>query len=234
MPLVSDVLAFSRAQAQTDSNGLTNGNGIIWSNEALFDFHRRLINAGVDASQIQESYTDGAVPATEGNGSTFLYPTNMLFLKSIAVNFTDTSAQNYKQATQVDASNLPGGVSFSWLRENASTENPMFDDHGDWFEIFPAFQSSNNISQAIRIMYFLRPTEYTAVSDTIAYPPSMDYRTFGWRICYSYLMALGKVEEAQAFNQEYLNRVKEYIGTLGRGSQQPLQAYPLQISGWEF
>ena len=56
---LSNVLAFARAQAQTDVNGLTDANGIIFANEALQDFHRRLVGAGVDASQIQESYTDG-------------------------------------------------------------------------------------------------------------------------------------------------------------------------------
>lgn len=233
MALLSDVLTFSRAQAQTDSNGLTNTNGIIWGNEALVDFHRKLVNSGVDASQLQESYTDGVIP-TGNNGSTLLYPTDMLWLKSIAVNFTDTSAQNYKTATQVDVSNLPNGQSFLWLRKYASTENPLFDDHGDWYEIFPSFASANNTSQAIRIIYYLKPTEYTAVSDTIAYPESQDYRILGWRIAASYLYSLGKYDEGDKFNAKYEERVKQYISTLARGSQQPLQATPIQLSGFEF
>src|SRR6185503_10586822 len=102
---LSTVLAFSRAQAQTDSNGLTDTNGIIFANEANSDFHRRLVAKGVDASQLQESYRDGAVPATAGNGSTFLYPSNMLFLKTIELNYTDTNANNYQLAKQVDISN---------------------------------------------------------------------------------------------------------------------------------
>src|SRR3990167_7446294 len=106
---LATVLNFSRTQAQTDSNGLTDANGIIWANEALQDFHRRLVTKGVDASQLQESYTDGVV----GQG-TYLYPTDMLFLKTIEVNYTDTEANNYQLAQQVDISNLAGQSSFSW------------------------------------------------------------------------------------------------------------------------
>lgn len=232
---LSTILSFARVQAQTDSNGLTDTNGIIWANEALQDFHRRLINKGVDASQLQESYTDATVPAA-GNGSTFLYPTDMAFLKTIEVNFTDTQANNYKRASQVDISNLPGESSFSWLRVNAAKNAPMFDDHGDWFEIFPSFGSSDNLTQSIRIVYFLKPTEYTSTSDTVNYPESLDTTILGWRIASNYLYSLGtqRIPDGDKFNAKYEERVTQYIGTLARGSQQPLQATPLQITGYQF
>src|SRR3990167_3618692 len=107
MATLSYVLSFSRAQAQTDSNGLTDANGIIFANEALVDFHRRLIDKGVDASQLQEAYTSGT--ADQG---TYLYPTDMLFLKAIEVNFASTDAEGYITAEQVDVSNLAGWNSF--------------------------------------------------------------------------------------------------------------------------
>ena len=228
MATVSDVLSFSRVQAQTNSDGLSNANGIIWANEALFDFHRRLVASGVDASQLQESYRDATA-----NQGTYLYPSNMLFLKAIECNFTDTDTDNYITAEQIDVSNLPT-ASFSWLRNNQTTQYPKFDDRGDWFEIFPTPLASNNLTNFFRIFYFLTPTEYTSVNDTIAYPPSLDYRTFGWRIAYSYLKSLGKIEEANDFNQEYEKRVSEYIKTLSRGVQQPMTATPIQSSGWNF
>lgn len=233
MSTLADVLTFSRAQAQTDSNGLTDANGIIFGNEALVDFHRQLVKHGVDASQVQESYCDGSVP-TLGNGSTFLYPTDMLLLKAIEVNYTDTNASNYITALQYDASNIPGQQSFSWLRANASAQNPQFDDHGDWYEVAPAFVSGNNLSRAVRIIYFLKPTEFTATSDTISYPESQDYRILGWRIASDYYYSLNKFAEGDKFNDRYQQRVNEYVGTLGRGSQQPLQATPIQLTGWEF
>lgn len=229
MATLATILAFSRAQAQTDSNGLTDANGIIFANEALNDFHRRLVTKGVDASQLQESYTTG----TAGVG-TYLYPTDMLFLKAIELNYTDTNANNYLLAKQVDISNLAGNSSFSWLRGNADKNQPQFDDRGDWYEIFPTPVSTDNVSQIIRIFYFLKPTEYTATSNTVAYPESLDTAILGWRIAASYLYSLGKLVEGDGFNLKYEERVKQYIGTLSRGVQQPIQATPLQMTGFEF
>lgn len=233
MSTLSNVLGFARAQTQTDSNGLTDANGIIFGNEALFDFRRRLVDHDIDALGIQEAYRDASVPST-GNGSTFLYPTDAMFLKAIEVNYQDSTAQNYIKAEQVDHSNLPGGMSFSYLRQNCSTLTPKFADNGDWYEVFPAFISGNNLSQAIRIIYFQKPTEYTATSDSISYPESLDYRILGWRIAASYFYSLLKIQEGDAFNKKYDERVLQLIATLGRGTQQPLQASGLQLSGWEF
>lgn len=229
MATLANVLSFSRAQAQTDSNGLTDTNGIIFANEALVDFHRRLVDKGVDASQLQEAYQDG----TAGQG-TYLYPTDMLFLKAIELNYANTNAQDYQLATQVDVSNLTGGQSFSYMRQNASTTAPQFDDRGDWFEIFPTPTTAHNVSQMMRIFYFLKPTEYTSTSNTITYPESQDMRILGWRIAAMYYYSLNKMAEGDMFNSKYEERVRQYCATLARGSQQPIQATPLSISGWQF
>lgn len=237
MSTLANVLTFARTQAQTDSNGLTDTTGIVFANEALLDFRRRLIAAGVDAAQLQEAYTDGTI----GTG-TYLYPSDMFWLKTIELNYGDTSQENYRVATQVDVANIPGNKSFGWLRTNASTQEPYFDDRGDWYEIFPTPTGSVSVSQLIRIFYFKNPTEYTATSDSVVYPESLDYRILGWRIAASYLYSLGATSGSgrnihligDAFNAKYEERVKQLIATLSRGSQQPLQATGLQISGWEF
>jgi len=229
MPAVSDLLSFSRTQAQTDSNGLTNANGLIFANEAQSDFHRRLIARGVDASQLQEAYRDG-----EASTGTYLYPSDMFFLKAIELNYTDTNQENYKRAEQVDVSNLQGNMSFGWFRKNASKESPQFDDRGDWYEIFPTPVSTDNVSQLIRLFYFLKPTDYTSVADTLAYPVTLDYRTLGWKVAASHLYSLGKINEGDAFNLKYEKRVEELISTLSRGSQQPTQSKGLGLTGYEF
>lgn len=235
MALLSDVLTFSRAQAQTDSNGLTDENGIIFANSRLVDFHRQLVNHGVDASQIQEAYCDAVVPAA-GNGTTLAYPTDCLALKTIEVNYTDTNAQNYIRAEQVDVSNLHNQNSFSYLRQYANAQAPQFDDRGDWYEIFPAFISGHNLSRAIRLFYYLKPTEYTAVGNTVAYPENQDYRILGFGICADYYNSLNKFEDATVFEQKYQERVTQYISTLGRGSQQAIQAQVVSIgdNGWQY
>lgn len=215
---------------QTDSNGLTDANGIIFANEALVDFRRRLQNAGIDASQTQEAYTDAVV----GQG-TYLYPSDMMRLKTIEVNYTDTNPMNYYLANQVDVSNLPQGISFSYLRQNALKTAPQFDDRGDQFEIFPTPVAGDNTTQTIRIFYFLEATEYTATSDSIAYPETLDYRILGWRIAYSYLKSLQNLNVANDFAQEYEMRVKQLIQTLGQGTQTPLQVatYTPFFNGWQ-
>lgn len=229
MATLSDVLSFARAQAQTDSNGLTDANGIIFANEALVDFHRKLVDKSVDASQLQEAYMDGTA-----NVGTYLYPSDMLFLKAIEVNYANTNAQDYKVAQQVDVSNISGWNSFSWLRQNANVAAPQFDDRGDWFEIFPTPTSANNLSQFIRIFYFLKPTEFSSTSDTIGYPESQDIRILGWRIAADYYYSLNKMAEGDMFNAKYEERVREYCNTLSRGAQQPIEATPIQLTGWQF
>lgn len=229
--VLSDILNFVRAQVQTDFNSLSDTNGIIFANEALQDFHRRLVAKGVDASQIQESYTDATA-----NQGTYAYPTNMLWLKAIELNYTDTTPNGYQFTSQVDVSNLAGQSSFSWLRGNASRMTPQFDDHGDWFEIFPTPLSSDNLSQLIRIFYFLQPTPYVTTGDTVAYPESLDVTILGWRIAASFLYSLGtaRIPDGDKFNAKYEERVTQYIATLARGSQQPIQATGLQMSGFEY
>lgn len=229
--ILSTVLNFSRAQTQTDSNGLTDANGIIFANEALQDFHRKLVAKGVDASQTQEAYT----AAVAGQG-TYLYPTDMIFLKAIELNYTDTNASNYVQASQIDVSNIAGQSSFSWLRGNVPKGSPQFDDRGDQYEIFPTPSATDSLTQLIRIFYFLKPTEYTSVSDTVVYPENLDTTILGWRIAADYLYSLGdaKVATGDKFNAKYEERVTQYIGTLAKGIQTPLQATGLQIDGFEF
>jgi hypothetical protein len=224
---LSTILAFARTQCQTDSNGLTDANGIIFANEALLDFHRNLIDKGVDASQIQEAYAD-----ITANVGTYLYPSNMFFLKAIELNTTDQTAQNYLPVEQVDASNLPGNTSFSWLRSNQSSASPLFDDRGDWFELFPTPTTGN--SQGIRILYFLTPTEFAATSDTVSYPDSLDYRALGWRIAANYKRSLLDFNSAQAFDNEYTNHMTQISRTLARGTQQPTQASPIRDAGWNY
>lgn len=231
MATLANVLSFSRAQAQTDSNGLTDANGIIFANSRLVDFHRQLVNRGVDASQLQESYTSGTV-----NTGTYAYPADMLALKTIALNYTSTNTADYVTASQVDIANIPGNESFSSLRLNASTASPQFDDRGDWFEIFPTPVTGNNLTNLIRIFYFLKPTEYTATSDTISYPESLDYRILGWGIASDYKASLSDFISAAEFEKKYQERVTQYISTLAKGSQQPIQATGLNVgnNGWSF
>ena len=227
MATLNTPITSARRFCQTDSNGLTDTLGIEFGNEALLDFRRRLLSAGVDAAQVQESYADMAA-----NTGTYTYPSDMFWLKAIELNYTSAVGQDYITATQVDVSNLPNMMSFGYLRENANANQPYFDDRGDWYEIFPTPDTAN--SQGIRLFYFLEPTLYTATSSTVAYPESLDDRILAYRIAADYYRMLNKFEEALAFDVQYETRVKDIIATLGRGSQQPITATEIIWNGWEF
>lgn len=239
MATLADVLNYSRAQVQTDSNGLTDANGIIFANEALLDFRRRLVAGGVDAGQIQEFSQDG----TAGVG-VYSYPTNpsMLWLKTMSLNYANTTGQDYKVATQLDVANIPGGKSAGWVRTNANIQLPYFDDRGDQYEIFPTPTGANNLTSIISGFYYKKPADFTATSNPIVYPESLDYRILGWRIGANYLYATGATTGSgrnihltgDAFNAKYEERVKQFIATLARGSQTPIQATGLQLDGWGF
>lgn len=226
MATLATVLTFARAQAQTDTNGLTDTNGIIFANEALLDLHTKFIGAGIDASQLQEA------TASMTTTGTYLYPTDMWWLKAIELNYNGTVAQDFRRAQQVDVANLPNNESFGWLRANDSTQDPHFDDRGDWFEIFPTPTRAN--SNGIKIFYFLEPIEYSSTSDQINYPESLDYRILGYRVAADYKRSLLDFNAASEFDFKYEEKVKNLIATLGRGSQQPIQAVNIPWTGFEF
>jgi hypothetical protein len=235
MATVSDLLAYAELKTQAGTGNLNTASvGLKFLNEALLDFRGEMIKRGVDASQTQESYVASVSVPALGNGSTFAYPSDMFALKTIEVNMTDTNPQNYRLATQLDVSNIPSQVSFSLLRANQSAQNPLFDDRGDTYEIFPSFASSMNTTNAIRIFYYLNPTPYTSTADTLVYPDSLDWYILAIRVCSLYYESLNKFSEADYWRNLYVKKMADLNTTLARGSQQPIQPTGLQLSGWEF
>lgn len=231
--LVSDLLSYVETKTQAGTGTLNSSLGLGYLNEALLDYTSELIKRGVDAAQIQESYASASVPAA-GNGSTFAYPSDMFALKTIEVNMTDSNVNNYLLAQQVDVSNIPGNASFSQLRLNQPTHAPLFDDRGDTYEIFPSFASGTNTANAIRIFYYLTPTPYTAVSDALAYPVTLDWYILALRVASLYFQALQKFNEAEFWEGKYNARIAKNITTLAKGSQQPIEPTPLQDNGWNY
>jgi hypothetical protein len=229
------LLTYVENKTQAGSGTLSNTTlGIPFLNEAMFDFRTELIKRGIDASQIQESYISTITPPSLPNGSTFAYPSDMFFLKTISVNFSDSSAQNYQQAQLVDVSNTPGQAAFEFLRANQPSSQPLFDDRGDTFEIFPSFTTATNLVNAIRIFYFLQPTPYTSTSDVLQYPDSLDWYALAQRVAAIYFESLNKFVEADNWRAKSDRRIERMVDTLETGSEQPLQATSLPITGFEF
>src|SRR5882724_6151136 len=132
MSQVSDVITYARQLSQTDSNGISDTLGIAFTNDALQDYIRDLIDRGIDAAQTQESYAD----LTTNNPNTYLWPSDMFALKTIEIDFTGAGGQNFLQAQQYDVANIQN-VSFSYLRVNQPSTMPIIDNRGDTFELAP-------------------------------------------------------------------------------------------------
>lgn len=223
---VLSAIQYAQQLAQTDAFGIGSVAGLGFYNDALQTQTRDLLNRGLDAAQTQESYTD-----LVGGQNTYPWPPDMFMLKTIEVNWQDTNPQNYLQANSLDVANIQN-VSFSWLRSNQNQQQPLFDNRGDTFEIFPTPVASN--AQGIRIFYYLTPTEVTNVGQAINYPQTLDYRSLSCKIADLYYKSQNKPEMAQVYSQEYQTRTNNIIKILAPGTQQPIQPTPLQNSGWRY
>lgn len=227
MSTANDAIVYARTLVHDDTNGLTDTIGLQFANDALQDFIRDLIDHDIDAAQTLESYTSMAA----GQGG-YSWPSNMYALKTIEIDYTGAGGNNYIQAEIVDIANLQGSTSFDFLRKNQSTSDPLIDNHGDTFEVFPT--PLTNVANAIKIVRFVMPTEYTTTSSVIAYPLSLDYRALGAKIASLYSLRLEKPDISQIWDVNYQNRLKKIVSNLAPESKQPIQPEPLHITGWNF
>lgn len=224
---VLSAITYAQQLAQTDSNNIGSVLGLALYNDALQTMTRDLLNKNIDAAQTQEAYRD----ITTDSPNTYLWPTDMYALKTIEVNWEDQSEQNYLQATAMDVANIQN-KSFSWLRANQPTTDPLFDNRGDQFEIFPTPSSAN--AQGIRIFYYLTPTEVTNVGQPVQYPQTLDYRALSALMASRYYKTQNDTEMAQVYAQEYEERINKIITILAPGTQQPIRPTPLAMTGWDF
>lgn len=227
MTTVGDVITYARQLTQTDNNALTDTAGLAFSNDALQNQTRAMFERNIDAAQTQEAYTN----LTTNNPNTYLWPLNMYALKTIEVNFTDQQQMNYLQATEVEVANIQNN-SFDWLRVNQNQNNPLFDNRGDTFEIFPIPSIAN--ANGVRIFYYLTPTEYTSTSSVLSYPQTLDYRCLGARVAALYAISVSDMNMYQIASAEYDKRMHDIINILAPASQQPIKPKKLLISGWQY
>lgn len=229
---LNDVFTLTRSLLQSDTNELPDATLIPFANEAMLDLRRKLIKKRADLFN-QESQRDFTANEIVGGSSPgkFLLPSDMYFLKSVEVNYQDpTQQQLFIPLSKVDSSNLPQGVTQDWLRTNQPTNQPMYDVHGDWFEIFPT--PTTELTNALKINYYLQPTSFTATTDAINYPESLDYTILANKIASIYLQAQGRDYTAQ--ETSYVQKVNDMILLLDGEAQQPTQATNVPWTGWEF
>lgn len=227
MATIADALSYARAICSTDSNGLTDANGIIFANDGQNNIIRALIDRGVDAAKTKEAYL--TMSPSDNPVGQFNWPTDMYGLKTVEIDYTATGGQNYLQAQPLDVANIQF-VSWDYLRKNQPTTMPLFFNRGAMGEVFP----SPLTAALIRIYYFAQATDFSATTDTISYPISLDYRMLGTRIAALYETSLEDFNAAAGLNAEYATRLNDVIKILSPSSQQPIQATPVQISGWQY
>lgn len=232
---VSTLLGYVELKTQAGSGVLNNSStGLLFLNEALLDFRSELIKRGIDGAQLQESYVPTVSPPVSGNGSTFAWPADMYFLKTVSINMSDSTQNGYVQARIMDVSNTPDQTSFEWLRNNQPATLPLVDNRGDTFEVFPSFANATNLSNAIRILYYLTPSPYASTSDNLTYPDTLDWYILAIKVAEVYYESLNKFDEAAVWNKRYIDRLNKLITTQAQDSKQPIQLEGLQITGWEF
>lgn len=224
---ILSAIQYTQQLCQTDSNNIGSVFGLSLANDALQTWTRDMLNKNIDAAQTQEAYRD----LSTNSPNTYLWPSDMYALKTIEVNWQDQTEQNYLSAQVVDVANIQN-QSFSWLRANQDQQQPLFDNRGDQFEIFPTPQVGN--AQGIRIFYYLTPTEYTDVGQPILYPQLLDYRTLSCKMASLYYKTQNDVEMAAVYEKEYQERIAKINRIVEPGTQQPITPKPLMLSGWGY
>lgn len=227
---VSSVITYAQQLAQTDSNGIGSVLGIAFYNDALQDMTRDLIERGIDASQTSEAYA--TIAASDAQPGRFAWPSDMFALKTIEVDFTNSGTSSYLQAQKLDVANLQGTTTWDYLRVNQSTSFPQFTNHGDTGEIFPTPVAGS--PALVRIYYYLTPTEATVVSDSTAYPQTLDYRMLSAKMTSLYYKRQQNPDMAKVFEDDYQMRLGKVKNILAPQSKQPIQPEKLHITGWSF
>lgn len=228
---ILSAIQYTQQLCQTDAYGIGSALGLAFWNDSKADMTRVLVERGIDAAQTQEAYRDLTVPSTAGYPATYAWPSDMYRLKTVEVNWSDNTPQNYLQTTALDVANIQN-VSFSWLRSNQPQSQPLLDNRGDTFEIMPTPQISN--SNGIRIFYYLTTTEDSDVGTAITYPFTLDYRANSCKMASLYYKSQNDTTMAQVYEQEYMSRLDKIVKILAPNSQQPIQPTPLAITGWNY
>jgi len=248
---LSTIIQLARTYLQTDSNGLVDSDAIILASEALLADTSDLIMRGIDAASIFEVYmnaTDqtGIYPWPDGVTATWTpatgfsgTPPTLWMLKTVNVNYQDTTLGNYVEPDIVDVGNLPKGQSYQWLRKNQASDNPLLDNRGATFEIFPApdyTNRNNNLTKFFYAMYFTAPIVYTATSSTVLYPFNLNQNVLARRM--AQIQASRGNEEMQSIakenEKEHLNELNKLETILKRGSQKSIIPQGLSLTGREF
>lgn len=228
---ILSAITYAQQLAQTDVNGISSVLGLAFANDSLENMNRAMYERDIDSGMLNEVTIPltGATSYSFPNGTLYTNAPTMYALKTVSINTSGSTQANYLQANHVDVSNLQGQTSIDYLRLYQPTTYPLFDNYGDTFEVFPTLSAGN-----VKIKYWKVPTEYPDVGAPIVYPQTLDYRCISARIASLYYKSQNDEKMAQIYETEYQNRLQDIIRILAPGTQQPLKAQALNITGWQY
>ena len=248
--ILTNVIQLARTYLQTDSNGLLDADAIQLANEALLSDTTELIRRGINSAHVMEAYMnatagvgiysfpDGVTSTTwtlatwSGSGT----PPELFMVKTMNVNYQDTTQNNYIEVQIMDSGNLPLGQSYQWLRANQTDQNPLLDNRGATFEIFPAPVAGQNLTSFFYMLYFVAPTQYVNDSSTIAYPFNLNPNVLASRI--AWLHASRGDEEsmgrAASYGRIHDTEMDKLENILKKGTQKSTSPQGIALTGFEF
>jgi hypothetical protein len=247
---LSSVIQLARTYLQTDSNGLLDADAIQLANEALLSDTTELIHRGINAAQVMEAYMnatagvgiysfpDGVTSTTwtlaswSGSGT----PPELFMVKTMNVNYQDQTESNYQEVTIMDSGNLPQGQSYQWLRGNQSMQNPLMDNRGATFEIFPAPIAGQNLTAFFYMLYFVAPVQYSSDGSTIAYPFNLNPNVLASRIAWLHATRGDEESMARAASYGRIHDVEmdKLENILKKGTQKSTSPQGIAWTGNEF
>jgi len=229
----------ARTVLQTDILGLTASDAITLANESQYDVTADLIKRGINAAQLQESTEN----ATDQVGK-YLWPSDLWMVKEVMVNYIDTTAGNYRECQIFDEGNLPAGTSLQQMRNSGTKSAPMIENRGDWFEIIPApnnSQNGDNLTNFFSLMYFLAPTKFVSSAGdgsdvTVPYPLSLHPFLLAYHMAWT--QALRGNEELKMRAEGYKAKYLTILDTIENIIKKPTQKTPvvtgIPTTGYEF
>jgi len=228
-------IQFARQIVDTNSQSLTDPKAIAYATDTLFEIRRAFAEAGVDAGKVAEVVFSptagiGVYNYPDGTGTAPAF----FAMKAVGINFNNQAQGNYLPAAKFDPSNPPQGYSVDYLRVNQSTQNPLWDDKGSFFEIIPTPQANMNLTNAVKIMYFIQPSPYVTVNDVLDYPESIDPYILAYGIAEKHLESLGKDDMAAAKRKKMLEKMSGIVPTLGKEGQGSMTPQSISLTGGEF
>ena len=219
----------------------SDANAIIDANDAFNEFQLDLMSERSDFFTEKSTLNSIAL-----NQSVVQFPTDLLMIKHVDVNFYDpTDYTKFYPATEFESGNTPQGYQWDWFLNNQPKNLPLIDIRGGYFEVAP--KADAVYTNAIKILYSakLQPTDlsgnpyadarFAATTDLLPYPLTMYPEILAYKMAVIFTQGTGQTNPVLNKANEFEVKYKEKLHKLINGVQtnfETLIAKSVQGSGW--